>query len=308
MFRKLLPAITLLSITQFAYADLHDFGGHDEEFKGDGDKVPPKCQINLPSGATEPFVVKWNCEDDTSPQHEIRTELWIQRNGANHPEKVEDFLGIPSLKSIDEKILKSTTVAAGLPAAFRLVARDRAGAATVSPFFTVEPGEENSLDNCTLELNRAAEESLDEDSTGSPATSLILSETKINVNSNTSNSFSVSTDTAEIADPCDIAAICDETDDGQVSFVASLDGDAGTGSITVSPGNFQASLTGTATSSSVIMTGTGTIDGTETSITLECSKSTTDSTTADLDEVQIETSDTDNFEEIDTPDETEFVE
>ena len=161
MFR-LFFAITLSMGTFLisnAYADLRDFGGEEVEFKGDGDKVPPKCQIDLPSGTTSAFAVKWYCEDDTAPEHEIRTELWMQRRGADRPIKLDDFLGFPANVNIDETVLNSLTVAEGLPAAFRLVARDRAGVASISEFFTVLP-QSNSLENCSLELTRAATESV----------------------------------------------------------------------------------------------------------------------------------------------------
>jgi hypothetical protein len=266
MIRIFLLAIFFVSN---AYADLYDFGGHELEFKGDGDKVPPQCQIDVPSGSTTAFSVKWNCTDDTSPDNEIRTELWLLRHGAGHAIKLDEFLGFPAAVNINETVLNSATVAAGLPAAFRLVARDRAGVASISPYYTVQP-QTNSLESCTLILNREATES-EEDSTGTPATSLELNNVEINVNLTSSSAFRVSTKTAQVADPCEIADICDETDDGEVSFIATLQTDSGT--VVVSPGNFQANLTGSAsTSEGVNMTGSTTIDDIETDVILTCSK------------------------------------
>ena len=259
--------IFLLLSTNQAFAELHDIGGKEAEFKGDGDLVPPLCQLDIPTASTEPFSVKWNCTDNVSPDNEIRTELWLLRNGASHAVKIKDFLGFPAAANIDAETLKSTTIAEGLPAAFRLVARDRAGAGIVSPYFTVT-SQNIAATKCSLTLTRAATDST-ETGTGSPTTSLKLEDIEVNTNTSTSGFITYSTKSETIAGPCEIAAICDETDSGAVTFTATVSTESSsTGTLTVSPGNFEAEISGTSSS----LTGTGTLNEVSTEVELVCTE------------------------------------
>jgi len=262
-----------------ALADTADFGGHPDKFGGGGDKTPPRCQINVPRAATSAFFVKWDCNDDVSSDNEIRTELWIQRLGASAPRKIGDFLGFPASVQIDESILHSATVTDGLPASFRLLARDRAGIGAFSPVFTVQQ-QDNSLDSCDLVLVTDTTEA-DGGSTGLPALTVSVNNAAVQTQQSNSNDVAITTIEEVVASPCEITEICGDPDSGdnEVQFGSTLvigsDDASVTGSVNITPGDVLVEVEGSAVVSeselaSISTTGTTIIDGVVTNVTFNC--------------------------------------
>ena len=266
-----------LSIAGTAAADVTDFGGHTERFKGGGDKIPPQCSINVPKAAQEPFTIKWYCIDDNAGSQDIRTELWMFRKDSPASELVGNFLGFPAAALIDEKTLHTATIAEGLPVRFRLLAKDRAGITTVSPVITVG-SVDTSLDTCTLDGSTEGPESTDE-VTGVPAASVRSTNVPVEVAETGENQLTIKSAKPAAASPCEIDSYC--SDDSEISFELVLsmteDAETQTGTITVNPAGQSVEISGEAKVdgiklSSVSLTGETTVDGAAATLSLTCSQ------------------------------------
>lgn len=262
-----------------AAADTTDFGGHPDKFKGAGDKIPPRCQIDIPRATTDPFFIQWNCTDDNADAQDIRSELWIFRKGAPAAVLLAPFLGFPASVRIDESVLQAASVADGLPASFRLVAIDRAGITSLSPILTVA-AQDNSVDTCTLRVTTDATASTGS-TTGSPELTVLLDDAAVNVNQLTNTSFRVASKTEAQADPCEIDVLC--FDESNVRFESSLstsDDDGATavkGTVSIIPGSLTVEVEGTTELDGVILrsleaSGRTRINGADADVTLTCNQ------------------------------------
>ena len=278
-FIKTLSGLLIISLVPLlSFADSVDFGGSPESLKGNGDQEPPRCQFEVPRGATEPFFIQWNCVDDVSARDEIRSELWMLRNGALAPQKVSDFLGFPASVQVTAGILGAETFTAGLPASFRLIARDKAGVAAISPFLTVT-AQDNSVDSCGLSLNTSVQKIASNSSTALQSASRVeVKDASVNTQQISSSDVRIVTPARVLADPCEIDDVCSDANEltFQTSAEFASDGSA-TGTITISPGNVVSSLTGTATIENAVLTklelsGKTTINGVATDVALTCSQ------------------------------------
>ena len=258
-----------------SYADTSAFGGYIERFKGAGDRVPPQCVVDIPSAAASPFFIKWNCEDDESMSDELRSEVWIYRNGEPRGFLAGSFIGFPASLFVDEAVAREETFTNSLPLRFRLIVRDRAGLAAVSPFIVVSR-QDNSVDECSLFL--ATEATLSDGSTtGIPSLVVSVDDSTLDIQSD-STSLSVNSLGSEAASTCEITSVCE--DDDNVSFSGSFSLDSlgnASGTLSISPGSPTVSLSGTATLTDSILervqlSGTTIIDDLETTVTLDCSK------------------------------------
>lgn len=254
-----------------------EFGGYPEKFKGAGDKEPPLCTLDLPNTATETFFAKWFCTDNFTDQEDIRTELWILKKDAPASVLLGNFLGFPASVEITAGVLGATMFADGLPASFRLVARDRMGNASLSPKVTVSTQDNSSMNKCSLSVITEATESTDENTTGQDSMSVTVTDAAV-TSTQSSDTQSTITSTEATASTCQITSICDSAT-GPVSFTAevTLDGTTATGSVSVLPGLDSVSTTGTATVTdsvltSLSLTGSTTVDDVAATLTLTCSK------------------------------------
>lgn len=277
-----LAAVTLLSmagLAHSAYAETTDFGGFSERFKGRGDKIPPRCQIDLPTTATEPFFIKWNCSDDNAAAGEIRTELWLYRNGAPAGELIANFLGFPASVQIDQGLLRTEKLTDGLPASFKLVARDRAGIATISPLFTVR-AQDNALSLCSLTVHEDSTSSSGS-TTGSPSADVETGDSSVNVTQTSTTQLGIATKGSVVGSPCEIDAIC--SNDTLITFSSNLTlgsgNDAGKaeGTVSIIPGSLVVNVSGTASVNnsqlqSVNVTGTASIEGRDATVSLTCNR------------------------------------
>lgn len=277
MNRKLIAgALLLLATAGSAAADTTSFGGYSARFKGDGDKIPPDCQIDLPRAASEPFFVKWNCTDDNAERDDIRTTLWIYKKGAPAGELLKGFIGFPAAVKIDESVLGSTKFTDGLPVQFRLVAEDLAGITAISPLLTVQV-QDNSVNECDLQIIAQATEATG-GTTGLPESSVTIANAVVQTTQSSATSVSIATAAAAEADPCEIESVC--ADDSKVAFRAPVTlgtGSTATAKLTISPGALLVDLTGTVVVKDSVLTsislgGTTEIDGREADVTLECGK------------------------------------
>jgi hypothetical protein len=256
-----------------SYAETTDFGGYPDRFRAGGDQTPPRCQIDSPRSATSSFFVQWDCSDDVSPDDEIRTELWLLRRGAPTTVKVADFLGFPASVQINEGILQSDSFTDGLPITLRLVARDRAGNASLSPFLSVL-GQDNSVDTCDLQLVSDTTES-EGGTTGLPSMTVLLDNAMVSSQQTSNVDLRLSTPIAATPDTCEIDSVCS---DGSVSFVATIlidDDNNATASISITPGSVLANISGSAQVNgsdlqSLSLQGTTVIDNVVTNVTLSC--------------------------------------
>ncbi len=278
ILRKTIVTCALLgSMSVFAptpvTAETTDFGGYPDRFRAGGDQTPPRCQIDAPRSATSSFFVQWDCDDDVSPDDEIRTELWLLRRGAPTTVKIADFLGFPASVQINEAILQSESFTDGLPITLRLLARDRAGNGSLSPFLTIL-GQDNSVDTCDLVLLTDTTES-DGGTTGLPSMSVVLDNAMVSSQQSSNVDLRISTPIAATADPCEIDSVCS---DGSVNFVATIlidDDNNATASISITPGSVLANVSGSAVVngtdlSSLSLQGTTVIDNVVTSVSLSC--------------------------------------
>lgn len=311
LYLSLLLSTGILVAVCAASADVTDFGGEADRFKGNGDLEPPRCQLDVPRAATAPFFVKWNCADNYAPADEIRTELWIYKKGQEAPSLLANFLGFPASVQIDQGILGLTPeqdFTEGLPVSFRLVARDRAGVGTITVPVAVS-SQDNSVTTCDLGILTEETESTGS-TTGKPAMRVTVSNAVVATTQTTTSKFRVSTPTAVSADPCEIDPLC--SDGERVTFVLSvvlddentvqtggsstgedtdedtdLDEDQtdtgsgsqnnATGALVVNPSTFSVDLTGSASIKDAVLTelnmnGEATVDGAPASVTVTCSK------------------------------------
>ncbi|MCC6953694.1 MAG: hypothetical protein IT290_06215 [Deltaproteobacteria bacterium] len=275
--RSLCTAAIALTLAASANAEITDFGGHTERFKGGGDKIPPQCSINVPKASQEPFTIKWYCIDDNAGSQDIRTELWMFRKDSPASELVGNFLGFPAAAYIDEKTLHTATVAEGLPVRFRLLAKDRAGITTVSPVITVG-ATDTSLDTCTLEVNTEGTESTG-DTTGVPAASVRATNVPVEVTESGENQITIKSAEPAGATPCELDSFC--SDDSEVSFELTLTLDEAaesqTGTITINPAGQSVELSGEAKVegiklSSISLTGETTVETVPATVSLNCSQ------------------------------------
>ena len=287
----ILATLTVLTVPN-SFADTHEFGGWEERFKGKGDLEPPLCQVGLPRGSTVAFSILWNCTDNYTPSADISSELWCLRKGAQAPEKIKDFLGFPACLQINESVLQTASVASGLPASFRVVARDRAGNVVMTPYLQVVPqdiaSQENSLTSCSLTINTESTESTG-GTTGLPEMNLTASDAAVATRQTSDTSITITTSSAAFADPCEIESMCSNED--KITFSSSLTFAAQStsgsssgstqssisGSIQIAPGSVAASLKGTASMlngqiTAVEASGTSTIEGAPATINLDCTK------------------------------------
>ncbi len=267
-----------LSSSVNAYAETTDFGGYPERFKGAGDKIPPECQIDLPKSTVNPFFIKWNCTDDNAESQDIRTELWMYKKGATSGQLLSSFLGFPAATQIDAGILNAASVKDGLPASFRLVAIDRAGITTISPILTVT-AQDNSVDTCDLTITRSATQSSGS-TTGIPELTVKTVDTAVKVGQPSTTELTVSSGTIT-AQPCEIDSLC--FNGQRISFSASVAfskkaGDNSVkGKVSVIPGSLVIDVSGTSTVDGVVLkslslSGSGTIDGIDATLSLDCNQ------------------------------------
>jgi len=283
-----IAAATLSFSPVLTQAETFDFGGKPERFPGRGDRVPPTCQVQAPSAAGASFLVLWNCEDDDAAKGDIRSELWVLRKGSSAWELANQVLGFPAATTIDATLLKSTTVKDGLPASFRVVGIDRAGNATISPPFIVNPGDASTL-TCSLTITTSGTETDSSGSTtGVPSRSVVLSNVPSEAIAATDTAFTIKSATSSLATTCEIDSVCEA--DSLVSFSGSGVVNAGSSSdvtLSVAPGAPNLILSGTVTAGSdgtsvnaVNLSGTGTVEEEQATVTLECSSSTSSTDTA----------------------------
>lgn len=275
--KNTLTVISMLLIgAQIAQAETLSFGGHGEKFKGGGDKIPPECQVSYPTASTAPFLVQWNCVDDNAAREEIRTELWIYRKGAQAGELVQSFLGFPANVQITPALLRTADISSGLPVSFRLVATDRAGIATVSPFMTVRT-QDNSVTSCTLQIE-TEETASTGDTTGLPAGTVLVENARVTTGFVDDQHITVSTVQPTAATTCEVTSVCDDGEKVAFQATLALSGNSNaTGVLSVTPGSVRSQLSGTATYAdtsltAVEMTGEATIDTQNATVSLDCKK------------------------------------
>lgn len=270
----LMQALVIGATTSIATADETSFGGHAERFKGKGDRIPPHCVVDAPSGAESSFTIVWNCDDDYTPADEIRTELWIYRNGADVVgRQIEHFQGFPAASVIDATQLHANTIAEGLPARFRVVAMDRAGNTTTSPFISVG-NRGNSLSSCDVEIVKEATESTG-GSTGQPAKTATITSGAVTGSQTSDTALSVSTAEEATASPCEIEELCGGNEAFNFNAAISIQTDNSATAVFTVPSLLAANLTGTATVDGAIITrvdlsGETTLDGVKTTVSLSC--------------------------------------
>ena len=249
---------TVLLLPSSALAQISEFGGSGVRYSGDGDLEPPSCGFNVPSVTTEPFSAVWNCVDSDSEPSEIRTQLWIIRQGAARPVLLENFLGFPAGLSIDESTLGVTNFTDGLPFQLRLVATDRAGNSALSPVRTIST-EATSSSNCTLSVVTEVIEAT-ETTTGIPSMTVELINASVRSITTGTNTLSVSTSGATGSATCEIDSLCENSEeiefDSLVTFSSEalsadsdstesdLTGDDLTATINIFPGDLTVSLEG----------------------------------------------------------------
>lgn len=266
--------VFLLQAPRVSSADTTDFGGYSDRFRGDGDKQPPRCQIDIPRASTTPFFISWNCVDDAASPDEIRTELWMLRKNANAPVKVADFLGFPASVRVDEGLLGAASMSDGLPASFRLLARDRSGVASLSPFLNVS-AQDNNLSSCDLQITTEAGEA----DVGGSTMSVVAQSVPVRVSQRENTDLNLETSAATAATPCEIAALCQSETEGanQIAFAATLttSGSTISGELSVNSGALVAQLSGTtdianAALGSFQASGKTTIQGSVADVNLVC--------------------------------------
>ena len=276
-----LAAVCATGLVTFAIraasAETTDFGGYSDRFKGAGDKIPPRCQIDVPTASTTPFFVKWNCSDDNADPSEIRTELWLYRNGSPAGELVANFLGFPASVQIDEGLLGVTNFTAGLPLSVKLLARDRAGITAISPSFVVR-AQDNTVSSCSLTIQTEATESTGS-TTGSPSSTVHVSSANVTVTQPSDTQVAVAAAGSLLGDPCDINSIC--FDNSRLTFTSSLtfssSDSTANGTVSVVPGSLVVSVSGSTASEGVMLTsfdvsGATKIDGVDATLTLKCDR------------------------------------
>ena len=276
-----LALVTLSFSPVLTQAETIDFGGKPEKFAGRGDRTPPTCQVQAPSAAGASFLILWNCEDDDAAKQDIRSELWILRNGSSAWELANQVLGFPAATTVDAKLLRSLTVKEGLPASFRVVGIDRAGNATISPSFIVNPGDASTLTCALSVVTNGTETDSTGSTTGVPSRSVVLSSVPSEAIAATATAFTIKSATDSLAATCEIDTICSA--DSLVGFAGSGVINAGSSSdvsLSITPGAPNVTLSGSVTTgtdgisvTAVSLSGTTTVETEQASVTLECSSS-----------------------------------
>lgn len=249
-----------------AQALITEHGGPEEEFGGGGDKTPPTCLFNVPTTASEPFFIVWDCYDDVAPKEHIRSSIWIQRNGDTRPIKVADFLGSGSV-FVDNVILQNgpeQDYEDGLPVVFWLEGTDKAGNTTISEHRTVVAGD-TLFTSCSLSIDTAATESTG-DSTGLPAMNVTASSITVSSTTLTNSSFSFSSPSSVSPSTCEIDSICENSN--VISFQGTFV-EPNSATLSVAPGISAVQLSGSKNS----LSGSTIIDGASATVTLNCSSS-----------------------------------
>lgn len=288
--RSIFFVALLVVIAADAWADNILFGGYPERFKGKGDRIPPDCQVTFPAAAAEPFFILWNCVDNAAEHDDLRSELWIRRSNDSAWELIKTFLGFPASIQVTPELLRAETVAAGLPAEFRLVGVDKAGNVSISKSFSIAPSSESVL-LCDIEvITEQTETSSDGTTTGEPTESVVLSDVGTTPNSSASGSVTLSSVQESQAAPCEISDLCEGTNG--LAFTATLstsESSETTGTVVLDPGGEDISpvtidVTGTVTQgessvSDVSLEGTTTFGDKSASFTMNCSSDGSGSTT-----------------------------
>ncbi len=274
-FYSITLAIFLI-IPALVSADVIEHGGDEETIKGDGDQVPPKCQLDYPSSATSAFDVKWSCFDNFTPQEEIRTELWVFRQQDLKPVLMQSFLGFPAAARIDETVLETTNFASALPVGIKLRAVDFAGNSTTSPLVSIGTTS-NAISNCSISVVTEAVEAT-ETVTGTPSLTVSTTESQVASSKSGTINYNVSTSTEASTTNCEIDSIC--INQGNISFSGAFEvaeSDASiSGQATLNPGEIAVEVTGSATRSGNTLSqlqaeGETTVDGTPATLTISCS-------------------------------------
>ncbi|MCB0346267.1 MAG: hypothetical protein KDD66_14205 [Bdellovibrionales bacterium] len=261
-----------------------DQGGYAEKYKGGGDKVPPRCGFDVPTSASEPFFIRWNCADnfeDKTPQADIRTSVWIRRESDTRWVKIQDFLGLPASLWVDHGMLGVSELDGfekGLPVSFRLIATDNAGITSTSPVRTVSAGS-TVVEVCNLTITTAATESTGS-TTGIPSMTAQLVDAQITSAQTRSDAVSFATNSDATASPCEIDSVCSNSSMVGFSGTASLAEDGSSdGNIQIVPGldfvalqgTYQTDSSGQATS--LNLSGETVVDGLSATVTLSCGNS-----------------------------------
>jgi len=234
-----------------AHSEVTQNGGYAERFRGRGDRVPPLCGFDIPGGASEPFFVKWYCEDDYTDSQDIRSELWLYRDGASRGVLLENFLGFPAAAFIDQSTLQVTKFSEGFPVSFRLVARDKAGNEVITPLRTVFR-QDNGVDKCSVQIQQTVTDTGIETTTGSSTStsikSVIIDNAMVTSSQSAETSLHVLSSPETSASTCEIESICG--DGTGVTFEMSLTfdeaGTSATGTFSLNPGDVAADVAGKA--------------------------------------------------------------
>jgi hypothetical protein len=188
--------------------------------------------------------------------------------------------------TVTEKELGTLTVKEGLPASFRVVGIDRAGNSTISPSFTVNPGDSNVL-TCSMTLStNGSETGSDGSTTGIPVRTVSVADAATEVIAASATAFTIRAAGAPVATTCEIDSVC--SDDAKVSFTGNGVINSGTSSdvtVSVIPGAVTGTLSGAvgqgSDGSSVVslsLSGTADVEGESASLSLECVSATGDTT------------------------------
>ena len=274
-FKKISLTSLLLLAPAIAKAEKLDFGGSDEAYKGKGDLTPPQCQIDIPRASTEPFFIKWHCTDDVTAEGDIRSELWVNRRDDDQAlRKIGSFLGFPAATFIDENALQVKDFLAGIPASFRLIAYDRAGNTSVTPFLQVA-AQDNSVSTCDLQVVTEQTESTG-DTTGKPALNTLLQDAPVTSSQIGNTDLSVVSNSPKDASPCEVETIC--ADGNEITFIAKVslnEADEAEGTLTINPGEVVVTIEGSAEITEDVLqsasfSGIAEIDGASATVTLSC--------------------------------------
>jgi hypothetical protein len=158
----------------------------------------------------------------------------------------------------------------GPPVSFKLLARDRAGNATISPVLTVGTKSEAAA-QCTLSITTEA-------TTDTPAKTVTATNVAVSTIKTGANAVTIEAKESVVGDPCDATTtVCSE--DSKISFAAEVtfaeNGDA-SGTVTVTPGDLtDVSTTGSGKNSttgfeSIELSGEVTVEGETGILNLSC--------------------------------------
>lgn len=274
--KNLLLILLSITICTSAHAEVTEFGGHDQRFKGNGDNTPPQCTIEYPRGSTTPFFIEWGCSDDVSSQDAIRSELWIRKLNSTRSVLLSDFLGFPASALIDENTLGVEDFVDGLPITFRLIVKDQAGNAATSESITIR-SQDVTVDSCDLTVVTSATESTGS-TTGLPSMTVAIDNGDVSVTDTSTSNFSITTPVEVTASTCEIDSMCNDESELKFNIVVDLDtaGNA-SGLIEITPGDVTAQLSGSSTTASssltrLDMTGSTIINGASTNISFVCTQ------------------------------------